>query len=86
MEAVSRFKLYVIPKDVMNALASPKGIAIGMHFRVYSTTSPGGSTVVMVCSFAGANSMPNIATNVEMMQLALIVASRDGETEGRSSA
>jgi hypothetical protein len=35
----------------------------------------------MARSFAGVNSMPNIDANAEMMQLALIVASRDGETE-----
>jgi hypothetical protein len=83
---MSRFKLYVMPNDVVSALSSPKGTTIGIHSQVYSTTSPGGSIVVTAQSFTGANFMPNIAVNVEMMQLALIVASRDGETEWRSSA
>jgi hypothetical protein len=42
--------------------------------------------VVIAQSFAGANSIPNIAANTEIMQLDLMVASRDGKTECRSSA
>jgi hypothetical protein len=85
MEAVSHFKLYVMHKDVMNALASPNGTTIRVHSQVYSTTFLGASIVMMARSFARKNSMPNIAANAEMMQLAFIIASRDGETEWRSS-
>jgi hypothetical protein len=37
MEAVSHFKLYVKPKDMMKALASQNETTIGVHSRVYST-------------------------------------------------